>query len=660
MNLVAKEIVITNFNIYSQNDDVKHVSTQMVKRNEDILFVKGIKGEVIGYCSVKDLLKGVLSGTDLLKDLVNLSFTTLLKTSLVDEQTFSKDSIAIVVNDKNEMTGYITKKHHQEYFMQIELEDNKKIKQIFDATHNGILAIDVEGRISALNPAAIKMAKTTQEGAVGNLLTEIVLNQGLMKVIRSGEGHSEKYTAGKSKYLAHRTPIYEGKKLVGAVGVFQKLSEVENVSEELNVVQNLKKEINLILDALPEGICITDKQGNLIKKNLAFREKYISLLENIDQATVYRKAIESVIEMKEILNVKIASLALQFIPLKNKEGELERIICVILDGYEIDRLKQQNMKKDKLMERVINNQYKSHVISKSKVMKNIVKKVNQICQLDIPVCISGEKGVDTRGICYDIIQKGDRKDKPIIEFFCEQYSSDEQKEILFGKRKGNKDNSVGLLEYLDGGNLIIHRLDKMDVECQNDFLNFLKGQQSDIRILVTTEVQLEDLIATKVINEELYYLLSVYSIYLPPLSERTEDIDGLVDKYLSSFEMTHKKNISISSGAKKIIQQKYWKQNEHELFNALNAAYLLCNSNVIDEDLLQYIFSINSMSSLDPIVIRKVLPLKIAVEELEKQLILKVKDTEKSYRKIAKILDVDASTIARKLKRIEESEMEAI
>lgn len=660
MDLLARDICIKEFSAHPQEEEIKVTATQALKQNQEILFVKDEQNKIIGYCTIHDLLSGFLYEQNTLQQLMKKDFTVVHRTVSINDSIFTNASLVIVLNDKDEMVGYVTEKYYKEYLLLKEFNENKKIKQIFDATHNGILAIDVQGRISALNPAAEKMAKTTQQNAIGQPLTDIVLNQGLLKVIRSGEGHSEKYTAGKSKYLAHRTPIYEGKKLLGAVGVFQKLSEVETVSRELEVVQHLEKEIHLILEALPEGICMIDAQGNLIQKNKVFTEKYTSLLENMDQAKVFREAINKVSETKEAIDFQIDHVTVHLLPLLNDEKLLEKIICIISNHSEKFHLLQQQLKKEKLLQYFSINQNSRPIITKSKIMKQIMKEINQISQLDIPVCITGEEGVDTRELSYSIIQNSKRKDKPVIEFFCDKYDATQQREILFGISNGNKKDVIGLLECLDGGNLILHRIDQLDKECQKDFLAFLREQKSDIRIIATSSVHLENLIATDEINEELYYLLSVSNVYIPPLIKRFEDIDQLIENYVMQFEEKQQRKISITDEAKHILQQQQWEGNELELHNIVYVLCQLSPTSTVDDELVRYILSVKDLEQLNPILVRKILPLKAAVDELEKQLILKVKVTEKSYRKIAKILDVDASTIARKLKKIEEAEMEVI
>ena len=167
---------------------------------------------------------------------------------------------------------------------------------------------------------------------------------------------------------------------------------------------------------------------------------------------------------------------------------------------------------------------------------------------------------------------------------------------------------------------------------------------------------MQKLVKTGEFREDLFYKINVVSIVVPPLRDRIEDIPEFVKVYSDIFSLIYKKNILITNEAIQTMMSNYWPGNVRELINFIERIFVISTKENITVKDLEYIFNEEEQLNVvqqKPIVVNRIMPLKEAVEELERELIAQVGKTENSYRKIARILEVNPSTIARKVKKLE-------
>jgi len=674
--VIAKEIMNIVSNKYHVSDSILEVGKKLLEIGCDGGLVYNSKGEIIGYFTHKELLNGVIKKYEILRDVLTTDFLSVDEDTLIQEIDFTEHELLTVIDRHKEVIGFILKSHYLEAIAKQHKIDSNRLDAIFNSAHNGILSINVEGCITAINPAAEKMSLSSKEQAIGKFLNDIVSPTGLLNVIRTGQGHSEKYTVGNRKYLAHRTPIYDGKKLVGAVGVFQEISEVEIISNELNSVKQLVNEMNTIINNSSDGICIVDSKGNIIQKNERFNNLYYDQLDEVEKRESFQKIIKEVVEKKKnyntmIKNIDNNSIIITANLVTNEKSEVERVIFNVKDITEIGALRQEIETTQFILNNIQEGRNVSEFVVNSDSMKNLLTKVEQIAQTDVTVLLSGEIDVGKEEIAKLIVETGLRKNKPIIMVNCAEIPEQLLDSKLFGYIDGelramSKEGSAGYFEHADGGTLYLNQIEALPLPIQDKFLQLIESQtvtrvgstkskEIDVRIITATNENLEKLVSEGRFREDLFYKISVLPIIVPSLSERREDIPELIQIYFDKFSTKYKKNLEMDDDVIKRLTSYDWPENIRELENIIERLFVSTVNGVITLKQLEDIIGKKNrlaIAPLKPIIVNKIMPLKEAVEELERELISKVRETEDSYRKIAKVLEVNPSTIVRKLKKL--------
>lgn len=552
--------------------------------------------------------------------------------------------------------------------------ENYELESIFNSLRNGIIAINMKGIITFMNTPALQMAMTTKQKAIGKFLTDAVSPGGLLKVIQTGRGHTEKYQAGNRTYVTHRTAIYEDGKLVGAVGEFQDVSDIDFISNELDSVKLLVKELDIISSNSSDGICITDIKGNIIRMNKIFEEQFFEKM-NEEQKSDFHKSIMSALNRGEV----VSNFENQFfnedtkgtaVLVENGRRLVEHVIVFLKDSSKINKLKKKLDKTNALISNIEKDRGDKVFIANSEVMKTILSKVEQLAKIDVPVLIQGEAGVGKKTIAELIVQSSSRNGKPFLKIDCSQYDSKQLMKKIFGYV--NKDSEEheeiahkGLIEYANGGTLLLSRCETLSNEVQNELLRVLEEQTVrkvasefyetiDVRILITTGNEFDYHVQNKDISKEFNNRVSSLKLSIPSLKDRQEEISELVQVYSNELNKKYGHEITFTNQALEYLTTLNWPGNIKELIFTLEKVHIISNKFEITKENLINIMSFNGDDLYDKskaIIINKVLPLKEAVELLEKDLIKKVSETEKSYRDIARVLEVNASTIARKINK---------
>ena len=185
-----------------------------------------------------------------------------------------------------------------------------------------------------------------------------------------------------------------------------------------------------------------------------------------------------------------------------------------------------------------------------------------------------------------------------------------------------------------------------------------KSQEVDIRIIAATNKNLEELVAKGEFREDLYYRLNVMPIHMPPLRERKADIPLLVKHYEAYFSKKYNKQLYFTEEAFEAFHEYNWPGNVRELVNVIERIYVTSLSSTIEKEDVHDVLHLSELNKKTVkkanVQVNNIIPLKEAVEELEKELIHKALKNCDSYRKVAKLLGVNVSTISRKIKKYEE------
>lgn len=237
------------------------------------------------------------------------------------------------------------------------------------------------------------------------------------------------------------------------------------------------------------------------------------------------------------------------------------------------------------------------IIGSSDKLLQALELVSQVAPLDTTVLILGETGVGKEGIAKAIHQISRRKHKPLIKVNCAAIPPGLIESELFGHEKGAfsgaSDRRIGKFEQAQGGSIFLDEIGEMPLETQTKLLRVIQEKELeriggrstiklDIRIITATNRNLYKEVGAGKFRIDLYYRINVFSITLPPLRERAEDIPELVDYFLKKHAgLSQSLPKKIEAGALSKLQKYAWPGNIRELENVIERQIILTPSNII-------------------------------------------------------------------------------
>lgn len=225
------------------------------------------------------------------------------------------------------------------------------------------------------------------------------------------------------------------------------------------------------------------------------------------------------------------------------------------------------------------------IISHSDAMKKILTEVQQIAKSNASVFLSGESGTGKEVIAHAIHYQSLRKDKPFIRVNCASVPETLIESEFFGHEKGAFTGAtmrrLGRFELAHTGSLLLDEISEIPLNLQAKLLRVIQEQefervggtksiQVDVRLISTSNRNLQEAIANKEFREDLYYRLNVIPIHLPALRERAEDILPLASYFLERFCLENRrKDKHFSDAAKNQLLAYRWPGNVRELVNVM-------------------------------------------------------------------------------------------
>lgn len=274
----------------------------------------------------------------------------------------------------------------------------------------------------------------------------------------------------------------------------------------------------------------------------------------------------------------------------------------------------------------------------SKLMQDIIKRIEKISYSTASVLIMGETGTGKSLLAQKIHSMSDRKDKPFLPIDCASLPETLLESELFGHVKGSFTGAInakrGLLEEAQGGTIFLDEISEISPSTQVKLLRAVqeglikpvgsnKAISIEVRFLSATSRNLQKEIEEGNFREELYYRLAVIPITLPPLRERREDIPLLMDFFINKFCKRYKKNIAhVNSEVIESFMKASWKGNIRELANILERAVLLSENSMITLDCLLQSDILRTRTEQD-IEIQEPLILKEAMRACEIRVIMR-------------------------------------
>ncbi|MFH1859773.1 MAG: sigma-54 dependent transcriptional regulator [bacterium] len=312
------------------------------------------------------------------------------------------------------------------------------------------------------------------------------------------------------------------------------------------------------------------------------------------------------------------------------------------------------------------------MIGNSPEMQRVYKDIEIAAKADIPVLIQGETGTGKELASRAIHECSNRINAAFIPVNCAAIPRELAESELFGHERGaftsaHRDRK-GKIELANKGSIFLDEIGDMDIFSQAKLLRVLEegtitrvGSEKSIcintRVISATNKQLADKIQKKTFREDLYYRLSTFQIYLPPLKERRSDIPFLAEHFLSKASDQFKKDVTtVHPMAMDRLTEYAWPGNVREFKNVIIRAVISCKGSSITMDdiaiSLPYLDQIKPNTSVmqDPMWLS--FSNETSLNEMEKEAIRKMLgNNQGNKRRTATALGIGRSSLYWKLKK---------
>ncbi|MFZ7102534.1 MAG: sigma 54-interacting transcriptional regulator [Peptococcaceae bacterium] len=557
---------------------------------------------------------------------------------------------------------------------------------ILDSTYNGIIVVNKEGIITICNKSAERVLQKSARKILKSHIKEILPNTCIMEVLETGQPQiGQKFIINDRPYITNRTPLVKNGGIIGAVAVFQDMSDLECISRELKTVKELSRELDAIITSSYDGIYVTDGRGNTTKVNKAY-ERITGVLgsevigrnmEELVKAGFYDQSVTLLVLQKrkpDTIMQEIKKTGKHVIvtgnPIFNSEGE---IVCVVTNVRDITEL--NNLKNQLEMTKNLSNRYYSELqhlrsqqmhlegmIVVSPEMKNIIEKVKRVSQVESTVLIQGESGVGKENIAKLVHRFSPRAEGPFIKINCGAIPENLMESELFGYEGGaftgaKKGGKPGLVELANGGTFFIDEIGELPLAMQVKLLRLIQErefipigssgiQRVNVRFVAATNKNLEKMVLEKSFREDLFYRLNVVPIHIPPLRERKSDLLPLINHFVKHFTDLYRLNKKLSPEALAMLMNYSWPGNIRELENTVEQFIVMASgSEITVEDIPA------SIRDKLPRTLEINKPLESTLAKVEKEIISKALEHHQNMEKTAESLGIHRTTLLRKARK---------
>ncbi len=315
-----------------------------------------------------------------------------------------------------------------------------------------------------------------------------------------------------------------------------------------------------------------------------------------------------------------------------------------------------------------------NIIGNCSKMQEVFRCVERVLDSNVTVCIRGESGTGKELLAKAIHFNGPRRDRPFVAVNCAAIPESLLESELFGHERGAFTGAVarriGKFEQANGGTLFLDEIGDMPFATQVKILRVLQERrfqrvggnetvEVDVRVMSATNKNLEEEMRQGRFREDLYYRISVYPIFVPPLRKRVEDIPALAAFFLEKFNKENRRKVKAVAPRTLDYLMKYdWPGNVRELENVLERSFLNCSDGVLLPEHLPITITSHKADAHDGdsyIDLKKVVSLTKTItplKELEKEVLAQaLRLTNYNMSSAATELGIGRTTLYRKLQK---------
>ena len=445
-----------------------------------------------------------------------------------------------------------------------------------------------------------------------------------------------------------------------------------------------------ICENLYDGIHVTDGTGTIVFINQAYTRttgikpeellgRKVSEVEQ--EGKLYKGSVTGAVlaQRKRVNSVATIfplnkEVLVTGTPVFGPDGAIKLVVTNTRDFPELKRLEQQLLtltqerrKADEELAYLRQQQAGGkQMYYRSAAMEQVVELIRTVAPTDVTVLITGESGTGKELIANEIYQNSSRRGKPFIKVNCAAIPAELLESELFGYEEGaftgaRRAGKAGMFELANTGVILLDEIGDMPLPLQAKLLRVLQQREImriggakpvklDLRVIASTNLDLQEQVGAGRFREDLYYRLNVVPIALKPLRERQEDISCLVERFCADFSKKYGKDTRISAAGLDLLQSYRWPGNIRELENLLERIVVTNSGGVITRDVVYAALNPDgSHGHLNPAAQEGTL--RQQVSAFEREVVLRALEREGSLRKAAKVLGVDHSTLVKKYRQ---------
>jgi PAS domain S-box-containing protein len=443
-----------------------------------------------------------------------------------------------------------------------------------------------------------------------------------------------------------------------------------------------------IINSLYDGVYITDGDGITVFVNKAYErmtgikaEQLVGyhMRDLISLGYISKSASIQVIKEKRPVTLMQTiqngrKIIVSGTPVFNENNNILYVVSSVRDitellklKYKIEDLQELKNLRDS-SEATFSVEHPDFTIS-SYSMKPVFEMINRASITDAKILLQGETGVGKTMIAKYIHEHSKRFRSSFLELNCGALPASLIEAELFGYEPGAFTGALskgkkGLLEVADQGTLFLDEIGDLPLELQVKILKVIEDQafipiggsrlkKINVRIIAASHKNIKKLVESGEFREDLYYRLNVIPVNIPPLRKRREEIIPLAQYFLDLFNKEYEITKKWSIEALDVLHEYDWPGNIRELKNLVERVIVLSPEPLIMPTDLPMELVDNRSRQHQVFNDVEIMPLKEAVECLERDLIKKALKKHKTTRQAAAALDVSQSTIVQKMKKWE-------
>lgn len=457
------------------------------------------------------------------------------------------------------------------------------------------------------------------------------------------------------------------------------LDEAVNTACGINGEKRKTNLMKTLLNHSKEAVCVVDRQGNILEMNQQFlrvfevpyEDRAMVLDETIGERAWWEEKGRR-LHKESIQKIQNKLMMVTTIPIE--EQDMQKMYLVSFQDAEEIRNMEYKIR-NRLKEKGLIAKYRfENILGQSRKMRDVIQTAQRYSQYDANVLILGESGTGKELFAQSIHNASSRNKGPFVAVNCAAMPEQLLESELFGYSEGSftgaaKGGKAGLFEQAHKGTLFLDEIGEMSPVLQAKLLRVLQENEVrrlgdnrvipiDVRIICATNVNIEKSIKEGSFRLDLYYRINLFSLVIPPLRERDDDVKDIFISFINRYSrrMGRMEKIEVTDAASAMLREYNWPGNVRELQNFSERILALCDDGVIDAEVMrragiQSIASDENEEKARTDVGKK--------QDEEERLIQAISKKPETKSELAKRLGISRSTLYRRMKNFQDSEKAA-